>query len=155
MGKRDKKKKRGGKKKKKEEEEVAEPEEKEAEDDVHKLMVKFNVRLGPEGYEAAAPSKPKGVNIDNYSMMDPAGGRFLLEKTGLKIVEGCKYGLVGLNGHGKTTLLREIESYQIEGFPKHIKILHVKQHQGVDERSVLQAVLEADEIQTQLDAECE
>jgi len=153
MGKKNKKKNKRGKKK--EEEVVEEPEEQEAEDDVHKLMVKFNVRLGPEGYEAAAPSKPKGVNIDNYSMMDPAGGRFLLEKTGLKIVEGCKYGLVGLNGHGKTTLLREIESYQIEGFPKHIKILHVKQDQGKDERSVLEAVLEADEIQTQLDAECE
>jgi len=148
--KRDKKRNKRGKKK-----EVTPPPEEIKDDSIEYLMKKYNVRLGPEGYVAAPPSKPKGVSIDRYSMMDPAGGRFLLENTQLKIVEGTKYGLAGLNGSGKTTLLRQISGYLIEEFPKHIRILHVKQEQGIDERSVSQAVLEADEIQTQLNKEAE
>jgi len=148
--KRDKKRNKRGKKK-----EVTPPPEEIKDDSIEYLMKKYKVRLGPEGYVAAPPSKPKGVSIDRYSMMDPAGGRFLLENTQLKIVEGTKYGLAGLNGSGKTTLLRQISGYLIEEFPKHIRILHVKQEQGVDERSVNQAVLEADEIQTQLNKEAD
>jgi len=131
------------------------PTEEEKDDSLEYLMKKYNVRLGPEGYVAAPPSKAKGVSIERYSMMDPAGGRFLLENTTLKIVEGTKYGFAGLNGSGKTTLLRQISGYLIEEFPKHIRILHVKQEQGIDERSVTRAVLEADEIQTQLNKEAD
>jgi len=149
--KRDKKRNKRSKKKK----EDTPPTEEEKDDSLEYLMKKYNVRLGPEGYVAAPPSKCKGVSIERYSMMDPAGGRFLLENTQLKIVEGTKYGFAGLNGSGKTTLLRQISGYLIEEFPKHIRILHVKQEQGVDERSVTQAVLEADEIQTQLNKEAE
>jgi len=148
--KRDKKRNKRAKKKEK----TPPPEEDEVDDSIEALMKKYNVRLGPEGY-VAAPTKSKGVSIERYSMMDPAGGRFLLEDTQFKIVEGTKYGFVGLNGSGKTTLLRQISGYLIEEFPKHIRILHVKQEQGIDERSVTQAVLEADEIQTQLNSEAE
>lgn len=131
------------------------PPEEEDDDSIEGLMKKYNVRLGPEGYIAASPTKSKGVSIERYSMMDPAGGRFLLEDTQLKIVEGTKYGFAGLNGSGKTTLLRQISGYLIEEFPKHIRILHVKQEQGIDKRSVTRAVLEADDIQTQLNKEAE
>ena len=33
-------------------------------------------------------------------MMDPGGGRTLLDPTDLKITQGMKYGLVGKNGYG-------------------------------------------------------
>jgi len=117
------------------------------------LLKKYKVRLGPEGYEAGPATLPKSVSIGDFSMMDPAGGRFLLHKTDLKITEGHKYGLVGLNGSGKTTLLRKIAGYDIEHFPRHIRILHVKQEQAVDDRPVMQSVLESDELRYQMKAE--
>jgi hypothetical protein len=35
--------------------------------------------------------------------------------------------LIGRNGIGKTTLLRHLAAYAVEGMPKHLKILHVEQ----------------------------
>merc|ERR1719253_1383399 len=44
------------------------------------------------------------------------GNKVLLRKTHLKLKRGHKYGLVGQNDSGKTSLLRAIADYQIEGF---------------------------------------
>lgn len=38
-----------------------------------------------------------------------------------------RYGLVGRNGTGKSTLLRHISGREIYGIPAHIRILHVEQ----------------------------
>lgn len=45
----------------------------------------------------------------------------------IRIVYTRRYGLIGKNGVGKTTLLRHMASFDIEGFPRHHRILHVKQ----------------------------
>ena len=45
----------------------------------------------------------------------------------MRLVEGHKYGLTGRNGTGKTTLLKAISSYEITGFPRHLKVVHVEQ----------------------------
>jgi hypothetical protein len=44
-----------------------------------------------------------------------------------RLPAGRRFGLIGQNGIGKTTLLRHLSSYRIEGFPKHLKVLHVEQ----------------------------
>lgn len=54
---------------------------------------------------------------------------------------------IGENGVGKTTLLNRIANWQdLEGFPKHLRVLHVRQelHTESEETTVIQAVLEAD-----------
>ncbi|KAE9349618.1 ABC transporter F family member 3 [Phytophthora fragariae] len=75
-------------------------------------------------------------------------GKTLLRDTALKVVAGRRYGLVGKNGAGKTTLLRYISHYELEGFPRHIRIQLVEQESASklskDERSVLEVVLAAD-----------
>ncbi|ETK84185.1 hypothetical protein F441_11019 [Phytophthora nicotianae CJ01A1] len=75
-------------------------------------------------------------------------GKTLLSDTALKIVAGRRYGLVGKNGAGKTTLLRYISHYELEGFPRHIRIQLVEQESASklskDDRSVLEVVLAAD-----------
>ena len=38
-----------------------------------------------------------------------------------------RYGLVGRNGTGKTTLLRALSGHQIRGTPPALQILHVEQ----------------------------
>ncbi|KAG7395297.1 hypothetical protein PHYBOEH_003964 [Phytophthora boehmeriae] len=81
-------------------------------------------------------------------------GKTLLSDTALKIVSGRRYGLVGKNGAGKTTLLRFISHYELEGFPRHIRIQLVEQESASklskEERSVLEVVLAADYERTLL-----
>lgn len=49
-----------------------------------------------------------------------------------------QYGLIGRNGVGKTTLLRHMAAYDIEGFPRHHRVMHVRQEIKPSEKSVLQ-----------------
>lgn len=114
------------------------------------LLDKYDIRLGPPGYIPAPPGTPKSIHIDEFSMVDPGGGRELLTKTEINIRENSIYGLVGKNGFGKTTLLKLMYNYEIEGFPKHIRMVIVNQEELLSDHSVLQCVLEADDIRNQL-----
>lgn len=77
-------------------------------------------------------------------------GKLLLEDAELRIVYGKRYGLVGRNGVGKTTLLKKMANFSIDGFPKHHRVLHVKQEVAASEATVLEAVLSADVERTSL-----
>jgi elongation factor 3 len=46
------------------------------------------------------------------------GNKVLLRKTRLKLLRGHKYGLLGQNDSGKTSLMRAMAGYMIEGFPE-------------------------------------
>lgn len=73
-------------------------------------------------------------------------GRCLLSDGDLKFAHQRRYGLVGKNGVGKTTLLKAIASMEIEGFPRHLRVLHVRQElrTHADDIPVLKAVVESD-----------
>ncbi|CDW90593.1 abc transporter f family member 3-like [Stylonychia lemnae] len=73
-----------------------------------------------------------------------AGGKTLLDGATLKIVQGRKYGLVGRNGIGKTTLINAISRREIDKFPQTLHILQVEQEVEADDISVLQHVLNCD-----------
>jgi ATP-binding cassette subfamily F protein 3 len=74
----------------------------------------------------------------------------LLEGADLRLVRGRRYGLVGRNGVGKTTLLKHMANFDIEGFPRHHRVLHVKQEVRSSNQSVLEVVLDADVERRQL-----
>ena len=59
-------------------------------------------------------------------------------------VTTSRYGLVGRNGTGKTTLLRALSQHQIKGIPTTTQILHVEQEVVGDDTTVLEAVLACD-----------
>ena len=87
----------------------------------------------------------KDIHLRNISLsLD--NGTPLLDNGELKLAYNRRYGLVGKNGVGKTTLLKAIAAFDIEGMPRHHRILHVRQEltPSGGEVSVLQAVLEAD-----------
>jgi ATP-binding cassette subfamily F protein 3 len=66
-------------------------------------------------------------------------GRELLEAAFLRLISGRRYGLIGRNGCGKTTLLRRIAQHKLAGFPAHVRALHVKQEViGSDTVTVLE-----------------
>jgi ATP-binding cassette subfamily F protein 3 len=67
----------------------------------------------------------KDIQVNNITIS--FAGKLLLEGADIRIVYGRRYGLIGKNGVGKTTLLRHMANFDIEGFPRHHRILHVKQ----------------------------
>lgn len=72
----------------------------------------------------------------------------------LNLVFGRRFGLVGSNGVGKSTLLRAIARRELN-IPNYITILHVEQEVTGDDTPALQAVLEADVWRTYLMNESE
>ena len=91
------------------------------------------------------------IKIDKFSIA--AKGKDLFRDAALSISQGRRYGLVGPNGHGKTTLLRHIGSRSLQ-IPPNIDVLYCEQEVGADERSALQTVLDADVKRTELLKEC-
>eukprot|EP01034_Spumella_vulgaris_P037460 gene37460-46212_t len=93
-------------------------------------------------------SREKDIHVTNFNIT--YGGSILLEGADLRLVFGRRYGLIGRNGIGKTTLLKHMATFDIEGFPKHHRVLHVKQEVKSSNQSVLSVVLEADIERTNL-----
>ncbi|MHA1158174.1 MAG: ABC-F family ATP-binding cassette domain-containing protein [Alphaproteobacteria bacterium] len=88
------------------------------------------------------------------------GDRLLIDGATLTLPAGCKAGLVGRNGTGKTTLFRLIsgelgtETGTI-GRPRNAKIGQVAQEAPSDDRALIDVVLEADTERAALLAEAE
>ncbi|XP_010169723.2 ATP-binding cassette sub-family F member 3 [Antrostomus carolinensis] len=91
--------------------------------------------------ESSGKNKSYDVRIENFDVS--FGERVLLAGADLNLAFGRRYGLVGRNGLGKTTLLKMIASRSLR-IPLHISILHVEQEVAGDETPALQSVLECD-----------
>jgi len=95
----------------------------------------------------------KDIQVDGIVLFTPTG-TCLLEQAQIKLTYGRRYGLVGKNGIGKTTLLKAMAAHEIENFPTHLRILHVSQEVGSSDTTVVDAVMEADvELQLLLSTE--
>lgn len=78
-------------------------------------------------------------------LTDISSDRCLLQGAELALASGRRYGLIGRNGLGKTTLLKMLASRSLR-VPAHISILHVEQEVAGDETVALQSVLESDTL---------
>ncbi|KAI5298921.1 ATP-binding cassette sub- F member 3, partial [Ascosphaera atra] len=86
-------------------------------------------------------NKSKDIKVDNIDLS--ISGTRILTDTSLTLAYGHRYGLVGQNGIGKSTLLRALSRREV-AVPTHISILHVEQEIRGDDTPALQAVLDAD-----------
>ncbi|PSS15048.1 hypothetical protein M430DRAFT_67668 [Amorphotheca resinae ATCC 22711] len=93
------------------------------------------------GSNAMGQQKSKDIKLDGIDVS--IGGLRILTDTSLTLAYGRRYGLVGQNGIGKSTLLRALARREL-AIPTHISILHVEQEITGDDTPALQAVLDAD-----------
>jgi ATP-binding cassette subfamily F protein 3 len=100
---------------------------------------------------STASGKSKNINLANVSLSPiEGGGMALLEDATIRIVDGRRYGLIGRNGVGKTTLLRAMARGEIKGFPDHLRVVHVQQEITGSDQIVLDAVMSADIVVKEL-----
>ncbi|KAK8919652.1 ABC transporter ATP-binding protein [Metarhizium anisopliae BRIP 53293] len=101
----------------------------------------FYMAVNPLQIGSSGANKTKDVKLDNIDVS--IGGNRILTDTTLTLAYGHRYGLVGNNGVGKSTLLRALSRREV-AIPTHISILHVEQEITGDDTPALQAVLDAD-----------
>lgn len=89
----------------------------------------------------ASSSTTKDIKIEGFDVA--FGEKVLLKNADVSLTFGRRYGLVGRNGLGKSTLLHMMSSRQLL-IPSHMSILHVEQEVIGDDTLALQSVLESD-----------
>jgi ATP-binding cassette, subfamily F, member 3 len=84
----------------------------------------FFMAVNPLQLGADSSTKSKDIKVDSIDVS--IGGLRIVTDTTLTLAYGRRYGLVGRNGIGKSTLLRALSRREV-AIPTHISILHVEQ----------------------------
>ena len=87
------------------------------------------------------------INIPSFNIS--AAGKILFKDAAFNIAHGRRYGLVGPNGKGKSTLLKMIASKDLV-LPPRIDFLYVEQEVHADDTPAVDAVLKADKVRWNL-----
>lgn len=107
----------------------------------------FFLKINPIEFGSGA-GKSKDIFIDTFDLY-VGEGRRILSDAQLQLSYGHRYGIVGQNGIGKSTLLKALSRRELN-VPKHMTILHVEQEIRGSEVSAIQSVLDADVWRKQL-----
>eukprot|EP01135_Chromosphaera_perkinsii_P000458 Nk52_evm12s96 gene=Nk52_evmTU12s96 len=95
----------------------------------------------------------KDVCVQNCTLA--FAGKELLKPCTLKLRHGARYGLIGNNGVGKSTLLKQIARGGLPGFPRHLRVHYIQQESVADDCTVLESVLQSSTEKKALDKELE
>ncbi|KAJ8357831.1 hypothetical protein SKAU_G00206250 [Synaphobranchus kaupii] len=111
--------------------------------------VYVGVRSQDLGWRFPSGLKAQNDKVACQTLLTPAAGLNrdgrLLQGAELSLAGGRRYGLIGRNGLGKTTLLKMLASRSLH-VPAHISILHVEQEVEGDDTFALQSVLQSDRV---------
>lgn len=94
----------------------------------------------------------RDVHIHQFSLT--FYGQNLVVDAKLELNHGRRYGLLGLNGSGKSQVLYSISNRDIP-IPAHLDIFHLSREIPATEKTALEAVVECDEELASLEAEAE
>jgi ATP-binding cassette subfamily F protein 1 len=87
------------------------------------------------------------ISIDNFSLK--AGSKVLFEDSSLTLSKGLKYGLIGKNGCGKTSLIKQIANRKFNIHPN-ILILHVEQEIEQTDVNPIEIILKSNRRMTEI-----
>lgn len=96
----------------------------------------------------AVHPRSRDVKLANFSIT--FFGSELLQDTMLELNCGRRYGLIGLNGCGKSSLLSVLGNREVP-IPDHIDIFHLTREIPASTKSALQCVMEVDEERIKLE----
>uniref|UniRef100_A0A1A9WSY0 ATP-binding cassette sub-family F member 2 n=1 Tax=Glossina brevipalpis TaxID=37001 RepID=A0A1A9WSY0_9MUSC len=96
----------------------------------------------------AVHPRSRDVKIANFSIT--FFGSELLQDTMLELNCGRRYGLIGLNGCGKSSLLAVLGNREVP-IPEHIDIFHLTREIPASSKTALQCVMEVDEERIKLE----
>jgi len=88
----------------------------------------FKSQLPEEARAILAKSGDKDFALDMQNIILAFAGRVLLRKADVRFERGHRYGLIGQNGTGKTTLLNRLAAKDINGFPQELRTWYVSPH---------------------------
>lgn len=105
-------------------------------------------------HEATVDHSSKDIFLNGINIK--IGDNDLLIDSQLKIESSCRYGLVGRNGIGKSTLLKALGNDMFEGISSSLRILYVDQLEDQNEfvtviETVLAADIEANQLKRKLE----
>ncbi len=142
--------------KKKEDAEAKKSEKKAAAAARKNAAIVYDEVIGPDGRPASAtqamlahnravtgsliskPSDPS-IKIDKYSMS--FAGTSLIAETTLDLIQGCRYGVVGDNGCGKSNFINSIALREVP-IPNHIDMYHLDREADPTDRSAVEQVVD-------------
>ncbi|CAG9825154.1 unnamed protein product [Phaedon cochleariae] len=96
----------------------------------------------------AVHPKSRDVKIATFSIT--FHGCEMLQDATLELNCGRRYGLLGLNGSGKSTILSVLGNREVP-IPEHIDIFHLTREMPASDKSALQCVMEVDEERVRLE----
>jgi ATP-binding cassette subfamily F protein 2 len=96
----------------------------------------------------AVHPRSRDIKMANFSIT--FFGSELLQDTMLELNCGRRYGLIGLNGCGKSSLLAVLGNREVP-IPDHIDIFHLTREIPASSKSALQCVMEVDEERIKLE----
>lgn len=90
------------------------------------------------------------VKFDSFSMQ--VGGNQLVNDTSIVLTKGCRYGLIGENGSGKSNILAAIAQREVP-LPEFVDVFHLHEEAQPSEQTAVEAVVahiteEAERLQT-------
>ncbi|KAI2474206.1 ATP binding cassette (ABC) transporter subfamily F member [Diabrotica virgifera virgifera] len=96
----------------------------------------------------AVHPKSRDVKIDTFSIT--FHGCEMLQDALLELNCGRRYGLLGLNGSGKSTILAVLGNREVP-IPDHIDIFHLTREMPASDKTALECVMEVDEERVRLE----
>lgn len=103
----------------------------------------FFLKVNPIQFSGASAGKSKDIQIPTFDIF-VGDGKSILRDASLSLTYGHRYGLVGSNGIGKSTLLNALARRELQ-VPNYITILNVEQELKLPgETRVIDAVLDSD-----------